>query len=53
MIGEWVDRGFSDERIIEALRLALSRGKKTLKSVDKILLQWQARDDIEKAVEPR
>ena len=49
LIGEWVDRGFSDERIIEALRLALSRGKKTLKSVDKILLQWQARDDIEKS----
>lgn len=49
LIGEWVDRGFSDERIIEALRLSLSRGKKTLKSVDKILLQWQARDDIEKS----
>lgn len=49
LIGEWVDRGFSDERIIEAFRLALSRGKKTLKSVDKILLQWQARDDIEKS----
>ena len=48
LIGEWVDHGFSDETIIEALRTALSKGKKTLKSVDKILLQWQARDDIEK-----
>lgn len=48
LIGEWVDYGFSDETIIEALRVALSKGKKTLKSVDKILLQWQARDDIEK-----
>lgn len=48
LIGEWVDHGFSDETIIEALRVALSKGKKTLKSVDKILLQWQARDDIEK-----
>jgi len=49
LIGEWVDRGYKDERIIEALRTALSKGKKTLKSVDKILLQWQARDDIEKS----
>lgn len=48
LIGEWVDYGFSDEIIIEAFRQALSKGKKTLKSVDKILLQWQARDDIEK-----
>lgn len=49
LIGEWVDHGYSDERIIEALRVALSKGKKSLKSVDKILLQWQARDDIEKS----
>ena len=26
----------------------MSKGKKTLKSVDKILLQWEARDDLEK-----
>ena len=49
LIGEWVDRGYKDERIIEALRTALSKGKKTLKSVDKILLQWQAKDDIAKS----
>jgi len=49
LIGEWVDHGFSDKKIIEALRVALSKGKKTLRSVDKILLQWQARDDIEKS----
>ncbi len=48
LIGEWVDQGFSDETIINALKEALSQGKKTLKAVDKILLQWQARDDIEK-----
>ena len=47
LIGEWVDNGFSDETIINALKEALSKGRKTLKSVDKILLQWQARDDIE------
>ncbi len=47
LIGEWVDAGFSDETIINALKEALSKGRKTLKSVDKILLQWQARDEIE------
>lgn len=49
LIGEWVEQGFSDETIINALKEALSKGKKSLKSVDKILLQWQARDDIEAA----
>lgn len=48
LISEWVDNGFTDETIINALKEALSKGKKTLKSVDKILLQWQARDDLEK-----
>ena len=48
MINEWVNAGFTDETIINALKEALSKGKKTLRSVDKILLQWAARDDIEK-----
>lgn len=48
LIGDWVDAGWSDELIICALREALAKGRKTLKSVDKILLQWQAREDIEK-----
>ena len=46
-IREWVSYGYSDELIISALKEALSKNKKSLKSVDKILLQWQARDDIE------
>lgn len=46
-IREWVSYGYSDEIIIGALKEALSKGKKTLRSVDKILLQWQTRDDIE------
>ena len=46
-IGEWVSYGYSDEMIIAALKEALSKGKKSLRSVEKILLQWQARDDIE------
>ena len=47
-INDWVNAGFTDEIIINALKEALSKGKKTLKSVDKILLQWSARDDLEK-----
>lgn len=48
LITDWVEQGHSDEKIISALKESLSKGKKTLKNVDKILLQWQARDDIEK-----
>ena len=46
-IREWVDLGYSDEIIINALKEALSQGKKSLKSVDKILLSWAKRDDLE------
>ena len=46
-IREWVALGYSDETIINALKEAISQGKKTLKSVDKILLSWAKRDDIE------
>lgn len=45
MINEWVNYGFSDQTIIDALREALSKNKKSLRSVDKILLKWQTRDD--------
>lgn len=47
-INDWVDQGYSDEIIISALKESLSKGKKTMKNVDKILLQWRSRDDIEK-----
>ena len=46
-IREWVAMGYSDEMIINALKEALSQGKKSLRSVDKILLSWAKRDDIE------
>ena len=45
MINDWVNYGFSDETIIDALKEALSKNKKSLRSVDKILLKWQTRDD--------
>ena len=47
-IREWISYGYSDQLIIDALKEALSRGKKSLKSVDKILLSWAEREDIEK-----
>lgn len=47
-IREWVSYGYSDETIIDALKEALAKGKKSLRSVDKILLSWSQRDDLEK-----
>ena len=46
-IREWVSIGCSDEMIINALREALAQGKKSLKSVDKILLSWAKREELE------
>lgn len=46
-IHEWVTYGYSDKLIIDALKEAISKGKKTLRSVDKILLTWSQRDDLE------
>ena len=47
LIREWVELGYSDEMIINALKEALSQGKKSLRSVDKILLSWAKREDLE------
>ena len=49
IINDWIGRGYSPAQIIDALKECLSKGKKTFKSIDKVLLQWQTRDDIEKA----
>ena len=46
-VHEWVSYGYSDTLIIDALKEALSRGKKSLRSVDKILLSWAKREDLE------
>lgn len=46
-IHEWISYGYSDTLIIDALKEAISRGKKSLRSVDKILLSWSQRDDLE------
>ena len=46
-IREWVALGYSDEMIINALKETLSQGKKSLRSVDKVLLSWAKREDLE------
>lgn len=46
-IHEWVSSGYSDTVIIDALKEALANGKKSIRSVDKILLSWSARDDLQ------
>jgi DNA replication protein len=48
LIDDWIAHGYPAERIIDAMKECLSKGKRTFKSIDKLLLQWQARDDIEK-----
>ena len=48
LIDDWIAHGYPAETIIDAMKECLSKGKKTFKSIDKLLLQWQARDDIEK-----
>jgi DnaD/phage-associated family protein len=46
-IREWISYGYSDEIIINALKETLSKGKKSLRSVDKTLLAWSEREDRE------
>ena len=46
-IREWVDLGYSDEIIINALKEALAQGKRSIKSVDKVLLSWAKREELE------
>ena len=46
-ISEWVEMGYDDESIINALKEALSQGKKSIRSVDKILLSWAKREELE------
>ena len=46
-IREWISYGYEDKMIIDALKEALNHGKKSLRSVDNILLTWSTRDDRE------
>jgi DNA replication protein len=44
-IREWIEFGYSDEDIINAIKDALNKGKKSFKVVDQILLSYRIRDD--------
>ncbi len=46
IIGNWLDAGYTEEDIHNALEDALSQRKRSLKSVDKILRSGRARQDI-------
>ncbi len=47
-IREWVGFGYTDEIIINALHEAMANNKKSIRSIDKILLKWATRDDVSK-----
>lgn len=49
LLVDWFEHGYSADQIIDAMMECLSKGKKTFREIDKLLLQWQTRDDIEKA----
>ena len=46
-IREWVNLGYSDDVIINALKETLAQGKRSIRSVDKTLLSWAKREEIE------
>lgn len=46
-IEEWILYGYSEKNIIESFKEAFSKNKKTLRSIEKILVAWCSRDDLE------
>jgi len=48
LINDWIEQKFTPNEIIDALKECLLKGKKTLRSVDKVLLTWKVQKDIEK-----
>ena len=46
LIGNWLDAGYTEKEIRDALEDALSQRKRSLKSVDKILRSGRIREDI-------
>ena len=47
-IREWISLGYEEDVIIDALHEALDANKKSIRSIDKILLKKTARKDIKK-----
>lgn len=46
-VKEWLINGCEEDQIIEAAKEAVSKRTKSIKAIDKILLIWQSRSDIE------
>lgn len=46
-VKDWVMLGYRVETIIDACKECLSKNKKTISSMDKVLTTWQSRNDIE------
>ncbi len=46
-ITSWLEYGHSESEIIDALKEAVGRNKKTLREVDRILLSWEVKQDRE------
>ncbi|MGI6714038.1 MAG: DnaD domain-containing protein [Bacilli bacterium] len=47
-VREWFSYGYAETMIIDALREALKRNRRSIRSIDKILLQWATASDHEK-----
>ena len=46
-IEEWINFGYTKNNIIDALKDALNSNKKTIRSIEKILLTYQIREDMD------
>ena len=46
-IKEWVNFGYTEEMIVDALKDAINKGSKSFRTIDQILLKYQIREDME------
>ena len=46
-VKDWILYGYNIDQIIEATKEALSKKTKSIRAIDKILILWQSRNDIE------
>ncbi|MCQ2802284.1 MAG: DnaD domain protein [Bacilli bacterium] len=45
-IHEWISSGYTADKVIDALKEALNNGKKSIRSVEKVLFTWAQSDDL-------
>lgn len=46
-VKDWIMTGYKVETILEACKESISKNKKTIHAMDRILITWQTRNDIE------